>query len=116
MLCSNCFRELNTEGACPCCGYENRDQRAKYPMALRPGAILNGRYIVGRVLGQGGFGITYLAQDDQTKERVAIKEYLPTDFAGRGADGASVIVYAGGRQRRAGHGDRERRLRQHLRQ
>lgn len=40
-------------------------------------------YRLERVLGQGGFGITYLAQDTLLHERVAIKEYLPHDFATR---------------------------------
>ena len=82
-LCYNCFRETNTEGPCPRCGFDGADQSRRYPLALHPGSILNGRYIVGRVLGQGGFGVTYVALDDPTKERVAIKEYLPTELAGR---------------------------------
>ena len=96
-VCGNCFRELHTEGPCPYCGWDGADQAKKYPLALRPGSILNGRYIVGRVLGQGGFGVTYLALDDQTKARVAIKEYLPTDFAGRRAGTYEVHVYSGER-------------------
>ena len=39
------------------------EQKERYPVALLPGSILNGQYVVGRVLGQGGFGITYLAGD-----------------------------------------------------
>ena len=34
-------------------------------------------YVVRGVLGQGGFGITYLAEDTNLGQRVAIKEYLP---------------------------------------
>lgn len=44
-------------------------------------------YEIKRVLGQGGFGITYLAHDTNLHQLVAIKEYLPTEFAVREADG-----------------------------
>ena len=45
---------------------------------LRQGAQLqNGRYTIIRVLGQGGFGITYLARDTRTDTVVAVKEFFP---------------------------------------
>jgi serine/threonine protein kinase len=43
-------------------------------------------YVLERVLGQGGFGITYLAKDTNLDQRVAIKEYLPVDVATRMPD------------------------------
>ena len=43
-------------------------------------------YEIEEVLGQGGFGITYLATDTNLKRSVAIKEYLPTIFAYRNED------------------------------
>ncbi|TNG00111.1 MAG: tetratricopeptide repeat protein [Gammaproteobacteria bacterium] len=43
-------------------------------------------YTIDQVLGQGGFGITYLAHDNNLDQRVAIKEFLPTEFAIRGED------------------------------
>jgi serine/threonine protein kinase len=46
-------------------------------------------YVLERVLGQGGFGITYLARDTNLDQDVAIKEYLPVDVATRRPD-ASV--------------------------
>ncbi len=46
-------------------------------------------YVLERVLGQGGFGITYLARDTNLDQQVAIKEYLPVDVATRRPD-ASV--------------------------
>lgn len=97
-ICYSCFTEKSTSGACPHCGYDPASDEGKYPIALRAGSILNGRYIVGRVLVQGGFGITYLAQDYQTKGLVAIKEYLPTEFAGRTTGTYAVQVYSGDRR------------------
>ena len=43
-------------------------------------------YRIEKVLGQGGFGITYLATDTNLDQHVAIKEYFPTEFAVRGTD------------------------------
>jgi serine/threonine protein kinase len=52
--------------------------------ALVPGSVL-GEFELIRVLGAGGFGIVYLALDRVLLRQVAIKEYLPTTLAGRGA-------------------------------
>ena len=82
-MCYNCFQERSSaEGPCPHCGFDLAENEKKYPVALRAGTVLNGRYIVGRVLGQGGFGITYLALDTQLNAKVAIKEFLPTVRSG----------------------------------
>lgn len=61
---------------------------ADFPSALRAGYRLN-EYRIDRVLGQGGFGITYLATDTVLQRVVALKEYLPSEFAVR-AQGATV--------------------------
>ncbi|MGE0660738.1 MAG: protein kinase [Reyranellaceae bacterium] len=50
------------------------------PQALPPGHLLS-EYRIERVLGSGGFGITYLAEDVTLHKKLAIKEYLPVDFA-----------------------------------
>ena len=47
-------------------------------MALPMGALLNGRYMTGKVLGVGGFGITYLGYDLTLEIKVAVKEYMPS--------------------------------------
>ena len=96
--CYNCFQSV-PDGAtvCPSCGYNASAQTGKFPMALPPGTVLNGRYILGRVLGQGGFGITYVAQDHKTGSLVAVKEYFPDTMAAR-TDGHSVSAYTGQRE------------------
>ena|GEM_PF-3887600 len=47
-------------------------------------------YIIGRLLGHGGFGLTYLAQDTNLNSLVAIKEFLPQEFAVRNPDSSVV--------------------------
>ena len=92
-LCYNCFKEKpQPEGPCPYCGFDLEDNVKKYPVALRAGTMLNHRYIVGRVLGQGGFGITYLAWDEKLEARVAVKEYMPNDISARVGTTVSVAM------------------------
>lgn len=55
------------------------------PLALQPGFRLH-EYRIERVLGQGGFGITYLATDVNLRAPLAIKEYLPEEIAFRTGD------------------------------
>jgi serine/threonine protein kinase len=57
--------------------------------ALTAGTRL-GDYRLDAVIGHGGFGITYRAFDTQLAKFVAIKEYLPVEFAVRGGDGNVV--------------------------
>ena len=91
-LCYNCFKEKpDSSGPCPYCGFDLEENAKKYPVALRAGTVLNGRYLIGRVLGQGGFGITYLAWDQKLGARVAVKEYMPGEMAAR-VDGTTVSV------------------------
>ena len=92
-LCYNCFQEKpDTDGPCPYCGFDLAENEKKFPVALRAGTVLNDRYIVGRVLGQGGFGITYLALDTQLNAKVAIKEFMPNDIATRIGTTVSVAM------------------------
>ena len=83
-LCYHCFQEkFENAPICPRCGYCAADDAGKHPLALPCGTVLGGKFIIGHVLGQGGFGITYIAQDYQTKERVAVKEFFPDAMAMR---------------------------------
>ena len=59
-------------------------------IALAEGTSLVGDYTVERVLGAGGFGITYLARESELNRLVTIKEYFPSDFAAR-KDGLEAV-------------------------
>jgi len=59
------------------------DPSGRSPLALDQGTLLDDQFRVGRVLGVGGFGITYLAFDEVLEMVVAVKEYLPRNIAVR---------------------------------
>lgn len=92
-LCGNCFFEVKDPEAahCPRCGF-TLEPTGEFPAALPVGSILNGKYVIGRVLGQGGFGITYKALDHSTGDVVAIKEYFPEALCRRATEMSSVSV------------------------
>ena len=73
--CPGCFA-WKTEGElCPRCGDDGT--RTNAPHQLQIGTVLKEQYRIGRVLGQGGFGITYLGWDLYLDIPVAVKEYYP---------------------------------------
>lgn len=94
IVCYNCFREKEGNGPCHYCGYDLEQDKEKYVHALPCGTVLAGKYIIGRVLGQGGFGITYIAQDHSTGKLVAVKEFFPETMSGRGSSNV-VVPYSG---------------------
>ena len=59
---------------------------------LKTGTVLDGRYEVGSVLGEGGFGITYEGINRNTGKRVAIKEFFCREYMGRASDGTGKTV------------------------
>ncbi|MBR3040912.1 MAG: protein kinase [Lachnospiraceae bacterium] len=67
----------------------------KYPLALPVGTVLAGQYIIEKILGQGGFGITYEAVDHKTNEKVAVKEFFPDTLATRTQ--STVTAFSGER-------------------
>lgn len=83
------MRSAVENGVCRLCG-ARADDNQPVPHALPRGTVLHGRYLVGAVLGAGGFGITYIALSIPDKRRIAIKEFLPVDVAAREAGGAYV--------------------------
>ncbi|MCD7789926.1 MAG: hypothetical protein LUH55_05120 [Bacteroides thetaiotaomicron] len=79
----NCMHEYEESyEVCPFYGYD-RNTPMENPACLNPGTVLGGRYLVGCVLGAGGFGITYIGWDSTLQQKVAIKEYYPSFIASR---------------------------------
>lgn len=95
MRCLGCMAEYeNGLKMCPLCGYE-AGKITDSPLHMLPGTILLDRYLVGKVIGYGGFGVTYIGWDSILQQRVAIKEYLPSEFATRSMGQADVTVFGG---------------------
>ena len=105
-LCDFCFAPLGQDGLCPDCGLTHDTYKMDAGL-LQPGTNLLGKYIIGRVLGRGGFGATYVAYSSQREEAVAIKEYFPLGIAYRnnGDEKLSIVsdskenVFNKGKQR-----------------
>ena len=96
-LCMGCMTDRGTAPHCPACGYVDGTPPGS-PDALPPRTLLNGRYLAGRTLGQGGFGITYIGWDTVLQTRVAIKEHFPDGLASRDADHAVTARSRGARE------------------
>lgn len=93
--CYGCMNEYQMDSwVCPNCGYDQRTL-SDNALHMRPGSLLSNRYLIGKVLGFGGFGVTYLAWDHVLQQRVAIKEYLPSEFATRAAGKTEVTIFSG---------------------
>lgn len=80
--CVGCMKPLTAEGRCAYCGLQ-QDKYRPIPRCLRPGMCLRDRYVLGRVLGEGSFGIIYIAWDCLLDTVVAIKEYFPASLVSR---------------------------------
>ena len=92
-LCMGCMRLTDGGDACPYWGHKATDQ-VHDPRCLPPKTILNGQYLVGKVLGQGGFGVTYIALDLNLENKVAIKEYMPDGLVTRTLGENTVTAYS----------------------
>lgn len=94
-FCPYCMSPVEEGKPCGACGLTEGSYTPS-PHHLPPGTVLRDRYLVGRVLGEGGFGITYIGCDLQLELKVAIKEYFPTDKASRVSQASlDVSSYAG---------------------
>lgn len=93
-LCMGCMGELDEDGICPNCHWQETDLSEDI-YHLKPRTILNGKYIIGKVLGEGGFGITYIGLELNLNIKVAIKEYFPFGYVNRDTMRNTVMPLTG---------------------
>lgn len=62
------------------------------PHHLRMGTRLNNRYLIQGVLGEGGFGITYVGMDEVLCQKVAVKEFFPRGAITRNNQQTNEVV------------------------
>lgn len=105
-FCYGCMSPKNNSPICEHCGYN--ENLPNYPNQLPIGTVLNGQYLIGKVLGQGGFGITYIGWDLSLETTVAIKEYYPKRFASRDCTSSLAVSCIGEKAEEAFLQNRER--------
>ena len=105
MRCFYCMEEYDEDldVICPFCGNDvvgpTNDNTC-----LPAGSVLKQRYVLGRVLGDGGFGITYIGYDKALKRKVAVKEFFPNECVTRQKGDTTVTPLSGERGERYKNG------------
>lgn len=90
--CPNCMQSISeSESICHYCGFDIGGYEEK-PNCLKPFTVLQGKYMIGRVIGVGGFGITYIGWDVNLQTYIAIKEYYPDSFASRDSVSTTIVT------------------------
>ncbi len=96
--CFYCMQPKNGSAVCPYCGKTGTPEAMEHQLPC--GTLLRGRYLSGRPLGEGGFGITYIGLDTVLDGRVAIKEYYPNGFAYRSNTASASVKPSSSDERR----------------
>ncbi len=81
-ICFSCFQHTGGLNPCPHCGADAAHIQVS-PQHIAPGTVLSQNYLIGKALGQGGFGITYIGWDLNAWRIVAVKEYYPSGLVTR---------------------------------
>ncbi|GEM_PF-1890386 len=90
-ICLNCFGDLGPDRVCVSCG-KKADDSPNLPHHVAKRSLLKKRYLVDRAIGEGGFGITYLAWDVVKGVKVAVKEYYPSGYVSRDPRSNQIII------------------------
>lgn len=102
-ICPNCFSDKMEGSICGQCKYDKAKAQT-HALALPEFTILHGRYMVGRIIGTGGFGITYKAYDLAEHQIRAVKEYVPRGVVARKENHTTMIEVSGNQHEAFLHG------------
>lgn len=92
-ICYGCMKKIDKkENVCPYCGFDGNHYATKF-YQLGLGTMLANRYVIGKMLGEGGFGITYIAWDMNLEVPVAVKEYYPNGLVNRDTTTGNRTVF-----------------------
>lgn len=92
-LCMGCMEPLEAAGVCPKCGYD--DDTLSQPNYLPTKTVLDGRYIVGRLLSSNGESAVYIGYDRSTETKVLVREYMPDALCSRTRESPDIKINAG---------------------
>ncbi len=94
-LCTNCLAGTLHNGVCNSCHKSEAEHPERPSSALPARHMVGSRYYLGRVIGKGGFGITYLAWDCSENRRVVVKELYPGKSVKRNVSTGDVVPMKG---------------------
>lgn len=90
IYCYYCMSHRTEDGSCPVCGKITECNVPDYH--LKPGTVLREKYLIGKAIGEGGFGITYIGRDLTLDMRVAVKEYYPHGASNRNNERSNYVT------------------------
>ncbi len=91
MYCYHCMNKI-ADGSSRCVHCGNPTSSPNCPHHLKPGTVLNDKFMVGDTIGEGGFGITYIGLDLILERKIAIKEFFPSGFANRNNTFSNEVI------------------------
>lgn len=92
--CPNCLQAMEGNvNICGGCGFDINSYEEKEHL-IKPCSTLKDKYVIGKVIGEGGFGVTYKGWDTILQTYVAIKEYFPQFLSHRVADDTDIVPTA----------------------
>ena len=92
--CCRCMSHKAENDKCPVCGDTTEYEAPVHH--LKPGTVLRDKYLIGKAIGEGGFGITYVGRDLTLDMKIAVKEYYPNGFSNRNNDHSNQVTMSKG--------------------